>query len=201
MFGSVTGSVVRGESLMPERDFALKFTPVAHSTNLSVSHRSACTDETGRFALDGLRPGVWLVAYKDLRGGWRQFYAHVLADATMALEIDVSAAGEEGTSGCNGAAGPPPVGGGPAGRGGVRGEVVDPAGRPVSDAAITVLRASGNFPDIAPLTDAEGRFALDDLPAGEWVFQALAPDGRIGEAAVNIPPGQLAVLTIRLGVA
>ena len=206
MVGSVTGSVVRGESSMPERDFALKFTSVANSIRLSVNYRSARTDEAGRFALDGLRPGVWSIAYEDIQGSWRQFYAHVVANATTALEIDISETRANG-AGCDEVPGAQPSAvpdllaahRGPAGRGGVQGEVVDASGRPVPDAAITVLCAAGDFPDIAPLTDATGRFVLDDLPVGDWVFQALAPDGLVGEGGVTVPSGRLAKMTIRLG--
>ena len=74
----------------------------------------------------------------------------------------------------------------------VRGE------RPVADAAITIIDGPGGHVDVAPLTDADGWFALDDLPAGRWRLRAYGPDGASGEAIVDIWDYSLSEVTITL---
>ncbi|HCT75224.1 MAG TPA: hypothetical protein DGT23_01240 [Micromonosporaceae bacterium] len=69
----------------------------------------------------------------------------------------------------------------------MRGRVVDGAGRGVADATVMVLRAPGPVPDIAAVSDADGRFVFDSLPAGTYRLRAVGPDGRQGEADVTVP--------------
>jgi len=72
-------------------------------------------------------------------------------------------------------------------------------GKPVRDATITIIRGAGPAPDIAPLTDRGGWFALDGLPAGDWVFRAVGPGGEPGEATVEVFPDSLAEVIIKVG--
>lgn len=82
-------------------------------------------------------------------------------------------------------------------RGNLRGRVVhEQTGQPIADATVTVVSGAGAAPDIAPLSNDSGLFRLDGLPAGRWVFRAIAPDGQSGEAAVTITPGILANVVI-----
>jgi len=74
----------------------------------------------------------------------------------------------------------------------VRGET------PVADATITIVRGQGSHPDVAPLSDADGWFALDALDPGLWRLRADAPDGSSGEADVDVWPDSLSELTISL---
>lgn len=196
MLGSLSGAVVRGESLMPESGMLLKFSSVKDSLNLSVEYKSARSDSAGHFVLEDLRAGVWSVSYQDLGGTWRQFNAHVIADAMTSIEVNSLGPQEAETPGPQDVCDVPQ----PALPGGVTGQVLDGrTGRPVEDAAITIVRAAGPFPDIAPLTDANGRFALGDLPTGSWGVQALGPDGRIGGVDVTVPSGRTVDVRIHLG--
>ena len=84
--------------------------------------------------------------------------------------------------------------------GSVQGRVVRADnGNPLGDATITVVRGAGGAPDIAPLTDRRGRFALDGLPAGEWVLRALGPGGETGETTVRVVSGSVVDTVIEVG--
>lgn len=74
-------------------------------------------------------------------------------------------------------------------------------GTPVPDAAISVVEGPGQYPDLAPLSDASGWFALDRLQPGLWRVSALAPDGGSGEASFEIWDNSLSEVTIELGQA
>jgi len=84
--------------------------------------------------------------------------------------------------------------------GSLRGRVVHiSTGKPVADAAISVVHGAGPVPDIAPLTDSSGWFALDGLPAGDWLLRALGPSGETGEATVCVSAGRVAEMVIKTG--
>lgn len=70
--------------------------------------------------------------------------------------------------------------------GSVRGYVVNEDGTPVADATIIVVRGAGPVPDIAPVTDDHGSFALDGLPEGNWRLRAQSPGGEVGEVGVVV---------------
>jgi len=69
-------------------------------------------------------------------------------------------------------------------------------GSPLADATITVVRGAGPAPDIAPMTDKAGRFAMDELPAGDWLLRAIGPDGELGETTIRVSAGATAKVTI-----
>lgn len=71
-------------------------------------------------------------------------------------------------------------------------------GRPVANATVTILRGAGPAPDIAPTTDRNGSFALDDLPAGSWLLRAIGPGGEAGLVQVSVRPGSIADAVIKL---
>lgn len=71
-------------------------------------------------------------------------------------------------------------------------------GRPVANATVTILRGAGPAPDIAPMTDRNGSFALDDLPAGSWLLRAIGPGGEAGLAQVSVRPGSITDVVIKL---
>ncbi len=84
--------------------------------------------------------------------------------------------------------------------GSVRGRVVHGAtGMPVSDATIGIIRGAGPAPDIAPMTDAEGRFAMDGLPWGAWTLSAVDRDGQRGQAKVKVWGHAIAEIVIQIG--
>lgn len=72
---------------------------------------------------------------------------------------------------------------------------------PIPDASITIVHGPGSHADIAPVSDADGWFALDDLTPGQWRLRADAPDGSKGEASVDVWENSLSEVTIPLGAA
>lgn len=70
--------------------------------------------------------------------------------------------------------------------GSIRGRVVRDNSEPVTDATIIIVRGPGPAPDIAPLTDSNGSFALEGLPAGDWHLQVRSPGGETGEQIVRV---------------
>ena len=79
------------------------------------------------------------------------------------------------------AAGPP--GDGPAD---VRGYVVDSSGAPVPGALVVIVESSVVMPELAIQCDDAGSFGVR-LPDGRFTFRAHAPDGRPGEATIEVP--------------
>ena len=64
----------------------------------------------------------------------------------------------------------------------IRGRVVDGTGRAVAEATAFVVRAPGPVPDLAAMSNADGRFVIDGLAAGAYRLRAVGPDGGQGEA-------------------
>jgi hypothetical protein len=64
--------------------------------------------------------------------------------------------------------------------------VVDPDGRPVPGAFVMVTAGPAPVPEIALVTDADGRFGVR-LQAGEWTLQARSEQGA-GEAQAVVGP-------------
>ena len=160
---------------------------------------SSLTDAAGRFMFDDLRQGEWLVRVEGAGGETLgKAVVHVLNNALSEVTIEVS-----------GPFAPPPAyphlpdAGRPAPMqppsvmGSIRGRVVSAAdARPVADATITVVFGAGPAPDIAPITNEDGWFAMDDLPCGRWRLRASGPGGEIGEAAVEVFDDALSEVTI-----
>ena len=71
-------------------------------------------------------------------------------------------------------------------------------GIPVANATVSILRGAGSAPDIAPMTDGNGNFAFDDLPAGSWLLRAVGPDGEAGLVQVSVRPGSITNTVIKL---
>lgn len=180
MRGSLCGYVVHDD----ER-------PVARAAVEAVADgvaepRTAWTDPAGWFTLDGLAPGEWLLQAwaPDSRTG--EASAPVFANAFSSVTIRIGVAQAQAQ-------------GGPARdphfkswvakmqHGSVDGYVVSAAtGLPVADATITIVSGPGAAADIAPLTNAKGRFRLDALAPGEWTLQALGPAGETGSTTVRV---------------
>ncbi len=71
--------------------------------------------------------------------------------------------------------------------GNVNGQVVmEESGQPLEYASIFVTQGAGPAPDIAPLTDHQGRFMLDGLPEGVWTLHALGSAGETGESTIRV---------------
>lgn len=68
----------------------------------------------------------------------------------------------------------------------------------VVDAAISVVTGVGSYPDIAPLTDGNGWFVLDDLEPGRWRLRATAADGSAAEAEAEVWANSMGEVTFAL---
>ena len=56
----------------------------------------------------------------------------------------------------------------PGGTGRIAGWVKTQSGSPISEAAVAIVDGTAPFPDIAALTDDEGKYELSDIPAGTF---------------------------------
>lgn len=190
--GSLRGRVVRGDG-----------SPVASAT-ITVVHGDGTladiaplTDVAGWFVLEGLMAGKWVLHALGPAGEKGDATVNVFDNAHSEATIEVGAVPVR-----------PPRRNSAARTaskmerdmpGSVHGRVEQAdGGKPVPDATIAVVKGAGPAPDIAPLTNAQGRFALDGLPAGEWVLAALTPTGETGEVTVRVSRGAVTEAVIRV---
>jgi uncharacterized GH25 family protein len=83
--------------------------------------------------------------------------------------------------------------------GSVQGRVVHAgSGAPVADATIAVIAGPGPYPDIAVMTDDDGRFTLDDMAAGDWRLGARSANGEAGEASIAVGSSAVMEAVIRV---
>jgi hypothetical protein len=193
MRGSLCGYVVRQESGRPVRKAMVE--AVAGAT---LEPRTAHTDASGWFVLDGLPPGRWLLHAWAPDNGMGEATAPVFVNAFSDVTIRVGSV---------------PGAQGPVSDtfyriwvtrmqlGSVDGRVTYPgSGEPVADATVTIVRGAGPAPDIAPLTGDDGRFRFDGLPPGDWTFHAMGPGGQTGEATVRVLAGSVVEVVIVVGL-
>lgn len=79
----------------------------------------------------------------------------------------------------------------------ISGSVVDDQGRPVHGARVFITAGPTAVPDIAALTDPEGRFALSAPVPGGYVVAAAGHEGETASEEVDVA-GEEAELTLRL---
>jgi hypothetical protein len=212
MRGSIQGYVVRGDRGTPisGATVSIAYDAGATAKDEKPGLHDQTTNSAGWFAFDELREGSWVVHARTPEGGRGEAQAPVFDNAVSEVRIelnglhrwiatldsddrmsDVSSADEA----CGGSRG----GGQRMPTGGVQGRVVYAGdGAPVDGATIGIVRGAGPAPDIAPLTDASGRFALDGLPPGAWVLSAIGPDGAEGSAEVRVTGNSIADVVIRI---
>ena len=80
----------------------------------------------------------------------------------------------------------------------IAGTVVDAQGDPVHGARVFIADAPVPVPDIAALTDAEGRFMLTAPAPGRYVVGCSGHEGETASGEVDIEE-DAAQLTLRLG--
>jgi hypothetical protein len=68
----------------------------------------------------------------------------------------------------------------------ILGRVVDADGEPVAGATVLFTSAPGPVPDIAALSGADGRFALDAPQPGHYVIAVRDAAGRSAQAEVDV---------------
>ena len=177
MSGSIMGQVV----------FTGTGTPVA-AAEVTLSRQEPSSKQLifsrndGWFRADNLAAGFWVVSTRNTESVTVEVFDQATTD--VALEVpnyDCSTSGGNST------------------RGSVRGRVISASdGAPVADATVTVINSSGSLPDIAPLSNARGEFALDGLTAGLWIFRAVSPDGAVGEGVVAVRANRTSDLVIEI---
>ena len=69
----------------------------------------------------------------------------------------------------------------------LRGRVVDGTGQPVADATVVVIDAPVPVPDVAAVSDEDGRFVFGGLSAGTYRLRATGPDGNVGGTSIVVP--------------
>jgi hypothetical protein len=74
--------------------------------------------------------------------------------------------------------------------GSIQGRVLTPDARPVADASVLIAEGAGAFPDIAALTDDDGRFGFDDLPPGEYTILVNVEGHDPFTAEFTVQPGE-----------
>ena len=72
--------------------------------------------------------------------------------------------------------------------GSIQGYVVTEDGRAVPGATVVIEEGPGPAPDIAPVTDEDGSFALDGLGEGAYLLRAFGSDGETGKTMVYVSP-------------
>lgn len=83
----------------------------------------------------------------------------------------------------------------------ISGEVVDEVGRPIVDAAVMVLSGPGAYPDVALLTDHDGRFTLGLPAVGGYELGVRADGFTPATVTVAVIDGRAAPLVVRLSPA
>ena len=147
------------------------------------------TDAAGWFIFEGLRPGQYVVqALNTDNQALGEATVPVFNNATSEVTIEARDFRVCGSDKINYGL-----------RGTLHGRVVcADTGAPVSNASISIMRGSVPAPDVSPLSDSDGAFVFDELPAGDWVLLALGPGGEIGQATVRMTAGSVIYTFIEL---
>lgn len=189
--GGVRGRAVRADSGNPVPGARISIVS-GEGTEPDVA---PVTDGAGWFLIEDLAAGDWLLRAVGPGGETGNAAVHVFDNAVSDVTVEVGNLPR-----------PPRRGSRPSHRterpmpGTVRGLVVRAdTSAPLADATITVVQGAGPAPDIAPLTNDEGIFALDGLPAGEWVLRATGVAGETGEVSVRVAQGSISDVVIKVG--
>ena len=78
----------------------------------------------------------------------------------------------------------------------IHGQVVDPQGNPVTEAAVYIAAAPVNMPDVALLTDEQGNFVIGAPVTGRYEIGARSEPWVAVEVKVEVQEGQSAVVKI-----
>lgn len=167
------------------------------SSEIQSLEPSAVTDAFGRFAFDHLAEARWLFSVHAPQGqvvgqATVRVFGNSMSDVTIEADDQISCDADSSNDKPEERIRMRPYGS-------VRGKVVHArTAQPVKDAAVFVLEAAGIAPDIASLTDANGKFFLDSLPAGEWRFGVHGPNGESGSGSIEIRDGATGEMTIQV---
>ncbi|MFG1997850.1 carboxypeptidase-like regulatory domain-containing protein [Spirillospora sp. NPDC048911] len=68
----------------------------------------------------------------------------------------------------------------------IEGVVRDRAGHPAPGARVFFTAGPGSFPDVAAVTDGDGRFVLTAPSPGDYTVQSQADDGQAARTTVTV---------------
>jgi uncharacterized GH25 family protein len=192
--GELEGHVLRARSNLPVENATVT---VARGP-APAPGIAPMTDSAGWFAIEGLAPGDWVLRALGPNGETGEATVRIssgaLANVTIAIEGSML---DDQSSTANRRTPENPVS--PLHVGAVEGHVVRArTGLPVENATVMVAQGAGPSPDIAPVTDSAGWFALDSLPPGDWALRASAPDGETGEVTFRVRASEVAQVTIEV---
>ena len=154
-------------------------------TSQAIGGRQTFAKSDGWFKVDQLPTGLWTVHTL----GASPVDVHVLPNSTTDVTLTL---GQTGLPMSSTTMNSP--------RGSVRGRVIRGAdGLPVRNATVIIISSSGSFPDIAPITNDQGEFALDGLAIGLWIFRAVTEEGETGENLVAVHAGGTTEITVTIG--
>jgi uncharacterized GH25 family protein len=203
MRGSVRGSVVRVESGYPVAGVLVSASPVASPPGSPGATISARSDPSGAFGFDYLIEGEWLFTMEGSPGEiltqtTARVFDDALSDVTLAVPGEWRPSASDRPHGDSARDLEPARPRTPL-HGAVRGRVVRHAsGQPVAGATLSVVSGEGREPDMLPVSDADGFFALDGLPEGEWLLRAIGPGHETGTATVHVFDNSLSDVTIEV---
>ena len=133
-----------------------------------VSGSYRCTDSTGRFVIDGVAPGPYLLAYYDPQARFDTFWFDGKPDEGSASVITVA----QNTITTVGTARVATFGS-------ATGLAVNSDGTPAVNACVYADDLSGQYSGVGACTDSTGRYTLAELPAGQYKI-AFYPQGWTG---------------------
>ena len=228
MHGSIHGYIIRLDNGQPVAGAQVSIVPLMAHPNGRTAQQTRVTNGAGWFTVEGLPPGSWYVVALGPNGGTGEARVSVFDNATTEVTINLNglqrwlastlatAAQADDMADVQSRYGVPDTGPSdgvveveeqqssrpapePTRTGSVRGQVVCDSGQPISDATITIVRGAGPAPDIAPVTDSEGHFAMDGLPWGDWELSATDPTGGHGWTELRIWGDEAVTVVIRIG--
>ncbi len=151
--------------------------PVSLATSGAVNPISITTDREGWFAFTQLPAGRYRVSTPGARS--EEIALDRYSTITLELAIPEYNTREHGS---------------------IAGKVVAvTTGYPIENASVMVLHGAGSAPDIAPLTNAQGRFSLEGLAAGEWRLRVFAPSGQTATPRIEVRANETAMVTVVIG--
>jgi hypothetical protein len=83
--------------------------------------------------------------------------------------------------------------------GSISGTIIDISGAPVVDAAVLIAGDSPVHPDVAVLTDSDGRYQLDHLGQGDYTVMVYAQGRQPVFAEVTVDGAVMSTLDFVLG--
>jgi hypothetical protein len=80
----------------------------------------------------------------------------------------------------------------------ISGVVRSPEGKPVSNARVYFTAGPGSLPDVAALTDEDGKFSLTAPAPGEYVVESSADEFGARSSKVKVKGGEEVRLDLKL---